>query len=107
VTDVRLTGVRDTPFSGAQHGVSIYAYNTTGGPYTINVSGVAIDDMQKNGMALSGTGLTATVSDSTVTGYGPTDITAQNGIQIGYGATGSITGCEVSGVNYTPSVSLL
>ena len=101
VTDVRLTGVRETPFSGAQHGVSIYAYNDTGGPYTISVSGVAIDDMQKTGIALGGEGLTGTVSDTTVIGNGPTTVTAQNGIQLGYGTTGSITNCEVSGMWYT------
>jgi hypothetical protein len=36
-------------------------------------------------------------------GAGPTSITAQNGIQIGFGAAGIITGCEVSGIDYTGS----
>ncbi len=99
VNNVRLTAVRDTPFSGSQHGVSIYAYNNTGGPYNIEISGVDIDDMQKGGIALNGSGLTANVSNCTVTGNGPTTVTAQNGIQF-YGPTGSITNCEVSGMSY-------
>lgn len=99
--DVRLTGVRDTPFSGAQHGVSVYSYIDDGGPYTLNLTGVDVDDMQKTAFALSGVGLTANVVNCTTAGAGPTTVTAQNGIQIGYGATGSITGCEVSGMNYT------
>jgi parallel beta-helix repeat protein len=101
--DVRLTGVRDTPFGGAQHGVSLYSYNDTGGPYTINLTGVDVDDMQKTAFALGGAGLIANVVNCTTVGAGPTTVTAQNGIQIGYGATGSIIGCEVSGMNYTGS----
>jgi len=100
VTNVRLTGVRDTPFSGTQHGVGIYAYNNTGGPYTIDLSGVAIDDFQKNATALSGDGLTANFSNCTVIGHGLTDVTAQNGIQIGFGAGGTVTDCSVSDIAY-------
>ncbi len=100
VTNVHLTGVRDTPFSGTQHGVAIYAYNSTGGPYTINLSGVAIDDFQKNGTALSGNGLTANFSNCTVIGHGLTNVTAQNGIQIGFGAGGTVTDCSVSDIAY-------
>lgn len=103
VNNVHLTGVRDEPFSGAQHGVSIYSSNDTDGPYTINVSGVDIDDMQKTGMALSGNGLTANVSNCIVTGQGPTDVTAQNGIQIGFGAGGTVIDCSVTGIAYTGS----
>ncbi len=101
VTDCAITSVRDTPFSGVQHGVAIYAFNDTGGPYTINVAGTDIDDYQKNAMALLGTGLTANVSGSTTTGAGATAVTAQNGIQIGAGAGGTISGCTVSGNLYT------
>jgi len=103
LTAARITGVKDTPFSGAQHGVSVYSYNNTGGPYTINLTDVDADDMQKTAFALSGDGLTANVVNCTTVGAGPTAITAQNGIQIGFGAAGSIIGCEVSGMNYTGS----
>ena len=96
-----VVNVQDTPFSGAQHGVGIYATNDTGGPYTFNVSGSSVYDYQKNGMALSGEGLTANVTDCTTTGKGATDVTAQNGIQISWGASGTITDCTVSGNIYT------
>lgn len=101
VSDVRVTGVRDTPFSGAQHGVSIFAYNNTGGPYSIDISDVEIDDMQKSGMVLGGAGLTVDVSGCTITGQGPTTVTAQNGIQISDGASGSIVDNEISAIYYS------
>lgn len=100
ITNVDLTGVRDTPFSGAQHGVGVYAYNNTGGPYTIELSGVTIDDFQKNATALSGDGLTVNVTNCSVTGQGPTSVIAQNGIQIGYGAGGTVTDCSISDIAY-------
>lgn len=103
MTDIRVTGVRDTPFGGAQHGISVYSFNNTGGPYTINLTEVDVDDLQKGAFVLSGAGLTANVVDCTILGAGPTTVTAQNGIQIGNGATGSVTGCEVSGINYIGS----
>ena len=34
----------------------------------------------------------ATIENNIVTGIGPTDLIAQNGIQIGFGATGTISG---------------
>jgi len=98
VVDVHITGVRDSVFSGAQHGVSIYAYNNTGGPYDIVVSGVNIDDMQKTGIALMGDGLTTIISNCQVQGNGITDVTAQNGIQVGYGADATITDCDIDGI---------
>ena len=101
ITDCVVTNIQDTPFSGAQHGVGIYAYNDTGGPYTINVTDTDVDEYQKNAYALSGTDLTVNLTDCTTTGKGATSTTAQNGIQIGYGAGGTIDGCTVSGNMYT------
>jgi parallel beta-helix repeat protein/predicted outer membrane repeat protein len=101
VANCYLTGIQDTPFSGAQHGNGIYAYNNTGGPYIINITATEIIDAQKTGMALSGSGLTVNISGCTVTGHGPTGITAQNGIQVSYGAGGSISNCAVSNIAYT------
>ncbi|MEW6249229.1 MAG: HYR domain-containing protein [Planctomycetota bacterium] len=97
VAEVDVTGVRDTPLSNASHGLGIYAYNNTGGPYAIAVTGAAVDDYQKIGIALLGPGLMATVAGCTVTGVGPTTVTAQSGIQIGTGASGSVTGCTITG----------
>jgi hypothetical protein len=90
------------PLNGCQGGVGIQV-----GLYPTNQIGHAIlnDDVvntyQKNGITIDGSGSTAFISRTTVTGIGPTTQIAQNGIQISNGATGSVTGSAVSGNNYT------
>ena len=101
VSDAAVINVMDTPFSGAQHGVGIYAYNNTGGPYTLALTNVLVDDFQKNGLALMGGGLAIDLDNVSVVGAGPTGVTAQNGIQVGYGAGGTMDNCTVSGIHWT------
>lgn len=50
----------------------------------------------KNGITCNFAGLTANIHDNTVTGADPIDTEAQNCIQIGFGATGTITDNTVS-----------
>ena len=103
ISNNTIINVQNTPFSGAQHGVAIYAHNADGTTRELNVIGNVLEDFQKNGMAISGDGLTAHIEDNKVFGKGKTDVTAQNGIQIGYGATGTIINNEVYDVWYTGS----
>ena len=57
--DADVKHVEDTPFSGAQHGVSASTPTTTpAGRIASRSGGVNVTDFQKNAMALSGTGLT-------------------------------------------------
>ncbi|MFO7652602.1 MAG: FlgD immunoglobulin-like domain containing protein [Candidatus Krumholzibacteriia bacterium] len=97
----KVINIVDTPFSGAQHGVGIYAYNDTGGPYAIALEAVLVGDFQKNALALLGTGLTVDLDQVTTIGAGPTSVTAQNGIQISYGAGGTVDDCSIAGIAYT------
>ncbi|MGD8453853.1 MAG: right-handed parallel beta-helix repeat-containing protein [Phycisphaerae bacterium] len=103
VVDCVITDVRNEPLDGNQHGIGVYAYNDDFGPYTVNVLGTDVDGYQKNGMALSGDGLTANVIGCTVTGGGTmgSGLPAQNGIQISYGAGGSIEDCTIANNIYT------
>ena len=98
---VAIKDIRDTPFSGAQHGVALYARNEDSVARTLNVVDTTITDFQKNGTAFIGTNLTVNLIRTNVTGAGPTSVTAQNGIQISNGAGGTITDCSVSGIAYT------
>ncbi|MDE2213325.1 MAG: peptidoglycan-binding protein [Patescibacteria group bacterium] len=102
VSGTTVTGVRNQPFDGDQNGTAIYAINdaTTS---TLTISGNTVSDYEKNGIAARGTGLTADISGNTVTGQGAATTTAQNGIEIAYGAGGSVTGNTVSGNDCTLS----
>jgi len=96
-----VLNVMNSTFSGAQHGVGVYSYNDMGGPYTIVMTDVLVDDYQKTGIALLGEGLTVDLTRVVTQGQGPTDVTAQNGIQTGFGSGGAITDCEIYDNDYT------
>lgn len=106
ILSCRVTGIRETPLSGSQQGVGIAAFNTTGGPFALEVGNCVLDDYQKNGMALSGAGMTVNVHDCTCTGSGNLAFQAQNGIQVSFGAAGSVTACRVSDMRYTPATAV-
>ena len=101
--DAAVTGIRDTPASGVQHGVAVYSLNDTGGPYALEVGNVVCTDYQKNAMALSGDGMTVNVHGCTTTGAGDISYTAQNGIQVSFGAGGAVTDCTIEDVRYLPA----
>lgn len=99
--DVDVINIMNDPFSGAQHGVGVFAYNNTTGSFNIKLDHVDVTDFQKTGVVLTGNGgnLTVDLDNVTVTGQGLTDIIAQNGIDIS-SATGSVTNCSVTGVDW-------
>jgi parallel beta-helix repeat protein len=99
--NLEIKSIRDTPFSGSQHGVSIYAYDVSGISRNLLIENCEIYDYQKNALSLSGADLSIEVRNNTITGEGPTNITAQNGIQVGYGATGIIENNSIYGNWYT------
>ena len=103
ISNNTIINMMNSTFSGAQHGIGIYVNNNDGISRTLNIIGNTIYDFQKNAMVLSGIGLTVNVDNNTITGAGPTTITAQNGIQVSYGATGSVTNNTISDVWYSPS----
>ncbi len=102
--NINVINIMNSTFSGAQHGVAVYAYNDTDGPYTLDIDNVDVVDFQKNAFALNGEGVTLTMTNCDVVGAGATDVTAQNGIQVwGEDFSADISNCTVDGINYTGS----
>jgi hypothetical protein len=58
-------------------------------PSTVTIQHSTVYGYQKNGITANETGTTVTLKGNSVVGAGPVD-TAQNGIQVAYGATGTI-----------------
>ncbi len=100
VLNTSITGIRNTPLDGMQGGVGLYAWADAGTARALIVNNNTVTDYQKNAMTFRGSKLTATITANTVTGSGPLDFIAQNGIQLSYGAKGSLTGNTVSNIGY-------
>jgi hypothetical protein len=98
-----VTGVNQGT-SGCQEGNGIEVRNepfdTSGPDVSVTIQGNEVTDYQKTGIAMNGSVVVSAV-DNVVTGWGPTDVIAQNGIQIGFGAAGLVRGNTVSGNAYT------
>jgi len=90
--------------TGCQQGIGISyrAFQLGGMTGTAGgtVSNVTVYNYEKGGIEANGQGVNTTVRDSTVTGTGPVASPAQNGIQIGFGASASVTGNGVSANSY-------
>jgi hypothetical protein len=97
------------PLNGCQGGVGLQVGMAWTTPVEVGHATLINDTIsgyQKNGVTIDGAGSSATISETTVTGAGPTTMIAQNGIQVSNGALGTISGSTITGneCNYvTPS----
>lgn len=69
---------------------------------TVSVMNCIVTGYQKTGILGNGN-VRLIVSGNTVTGFGPVNFIAQNGVQIGFGATGVVEFNVISGNDYTPA----
>ena len=100
MSDSTMNGAGADPINGCQGGVGIEIGMNWTTPVEVGhatLNDVTVNQYQKNGVTVDGTGSTATIIGTTVTGAGATPATAQNGIQISNGAQGKITDSAVSG----------
>ena len=107
ITNTEVTNIKQLPdpgnsLSGCQEGNAIEVRNFGSSPTTIRVSidSNVISGYQKTGIVANGD-TDATITDNIVTGFGPQPFIAQNGIQVGFGATALVKRNEVSGNAYT------
>jgi hypothetical protein len=104
LTDSTVERIGAYPLNGCQGGVGVeVGLAPTGQVGHATMRGDTIETYQKNGITVDGPGSTADISDVTVTGAGATPAIAQNGIQVSFGATASVSRSTITGNNYTGS----
>jgi hypothetical protein len=86
--------------SGCQEG-DAFEFRSSGTiTRTVTVTGSSAVNYQKTGVLVSGA-VVATVSGNTVSGYGPSTVIAQNGIQVSFGASAVVERNTISNNDYT------
>lgn len=86
---------------GCQQGVGIFVQSGPSGHATVALHKDTVTGFDKGGIVCNDAGTTCTVGGSTVTGSGPST-TAQNALQIAFGAAGTVTDSTFSDVDYAP-----
>jgi nitrous oxidase accessory protein NosD len=91
-------------FLGCQEGVGIEIrdLDASDGTTTVAVTGNKVVDYQKGGIVANGEAVSAHVAGNTVVGFGPTNVIAQNGIQLGFKAEGTVDHNYIQGNFFTP-----
>jgi len=107
IQDTRVTNIHHPATPGCQAVLGIFVQSANGGPgLNSNVAIVnnVVDNYGKNGITANEPGTFVTVSNNMVFGRGPTGPgdAAQNGVQIGFGARGLVSGNTISDHNYLP-----
>ncbi len=92
---------------GCQSGNAI-AVESQGASSQVDISANSVHGYQKNGITANESGTSVNIEGNTATAPGPATSSdaAPNGIQIGFGATGSIVGNNVADHVWTPCVSV-
>jgi hypothetical protein len=102
ITSSNIHDIGESPLNGTQHGVGVYfrSFFLTGSA-SGTISNDSFTNYQKGGIVAVGQGVNVAITDNVVTGQGRVEYIAQNGIQIGYGASASVMRNTVTGNAYT------
>ena len=97
IQDTHVTHIHHPAASGCQAVLGIFVQSGNGGPGLnshVTILQNRVDDYGKNGITANEPGTFVTVSNNIVMGRGPTTFgdAAQNGVQIGFGARGLVSG---------------
>lgn len=101
--NARVTTIQQSSgINSAQDGQGIVVGDTVFGTAgSLDLDGVTIDGYQENGILVGGTGSSASITNTTITGVGATSLLAQSGIQIYGGATGTISNSTITNNLYS------
>lgn len=86
-----LNEILPAGYTGCQAGEGIFAESSPGSTSIVNVNSTIVENYQKDGITGNEVGTTLTAADNTIVGQGSTTGAAENGIQIAFGATGSVS----------------
>lgn len=104
VTFATVTNIAQGP-DGCQEGNAIEARNAPfvagGADTTVVISDNVVSGYQKTGIVINGS-VAGQVLRNSISGLGPVDFIAQNGIQIGFGGTAIVRDNTIVGNDYTP-----
>ena len=92
--------------NGCQSGTGIFVQSGNGGVSKVEIEHCTVHDFQKNGITADEIGTVTIIRRNVVTGVGPTNGAAQNGVQIGFGATGSILDNVVTNNVWAPCTAV-
>jgi hypothetical protein len=105
VDNVAVRNIKLAPADiGCQSGLGIFVQSGNGRKSRVEISDSSIHDYQKGGITANEAGTEVDISGNAVTGVGSTQI-AQNGIQVGFGAKGTVTDNSVINHLYSQCTS--
>ncbi|MGB7285031.1 MAG: right-handed parallel beta-helix repeat-containing protein [Candidatus Acidiferrum sp.] len=95
-----------TSLNACQSGTGVFVESGGGQTSDVEIADCSIHDYQKNGITANESGTTALIHNNVVTGIGPTTGAAQNGIQIGFSAAGTIRKNTVANNVWSPCTAV-
>jgi len=93
--------------NGCQSGTGIFVQSGNGGVSKVGIDHCTVHDFQKNGITADEKGTITIIRRNVVTGAGSTSGAAQNGVQIGFGAAGSILDNVVTNNIWAPCTAVV
>ncbi len=101
VTNTSISGI--TQGDGCQEGIALYIRSTDPTPDAVTADHVSVTNYQKGGVTVTGQGADLTLTNSSIGPAGAPDGSsmsqqiAANGLQISFGATGTVHGTTIAG----------
>ena len=100
ITDSSFHDIGDTPITSSRHGQGV-AYRAFGsGTATGTVASNRFWAFQEAAINMTGPGATVTARDNRIQGRGPIATISQNGVQVIFGAHGTVLRNRISGLSY-------